>query len=57
MIISIIINDITMPKIKMLLNKNNNKVNGVNIFQDLNDSISTSTNTSDNDSLDITSEL
>jgi len=34
MIISIIINDFTMSKIKMLLNKNN-KQNSLNIFQDL----------------------
>ena len=42
----------------MLLNKNNHKINGVNIFQDVHDS--TNTNTSDNDSsnsLDINFEL
>lgn len=63
MIISIIINDFTLPKIKMLLNKNNHKINGVNIFQDIHDNISTGTgpspNTSDNDSdsVDINFEL
>ncbi len=56
MIISIIVNDFTLSKIKILLNKNNHKINGVNIFQDIHDS----TNTSDNDSsnsLDINFEL
>jgi hypothetical protein len=65
MIISIIINDFTMPKIKTLLNKNNNKINNVNIFQDLHTDISISTSTStsdidndnDNDSLDINFDL
>lgn len=63
MIISIIINDFTMPKIKTLLNKNNNKINNVNIFQDLHNDISTSDNDidididNDIDSLDINFDL
>ena len=56
MIISIMINDFTIPKIKMLLNKNNSKINSMNIFQDLhnndNDSSSSSSICS-NDSLDM----
>ena len=61
MIISIIINEFTLPKIKMLLNKSNHKINGVNIFQDIHDNTSTSDsdndNDNDNDSVDITFEL
>jgi hypothetical protein len=56
MIISIMINDFTISKIKMLLNKNNSKINSMNIFQDLhnndNDSSSSSSICS-NDSLDM----
>jgi hypothetical protein len=50
MIISIVINDFTMPKIKMLLNKN--KINSGNIFQDVHDNSNICTDTSENDSTD-----